>query len=529
MKKLPIGIQYFGNIRSRENDYYYIDKTDHIVDLVRHGKFLFLSRPRRFGKSLLLSTMEEAFLGNRELFRGLYLEDHWDWDRQHPVIHISFGSGVIRDVTELRVVFEDMLDRILERQGIVLKGKAIRSRFMELIERLSDRDGAPVVVLVDEYDKPILDNIDKPAVATDIRDELKNIYSVIKDADRYLKFVFITGVSKFSKVSLFSGLNNLQDITLHERYATICGYTHEEMVTTFAERLSGVDIDAVRRWYNGYNFLGEPVYNPFDILLFLDTKDFRSYWFETGSPSFLIKLIEERHYPVPNLEKVLSSEQMLGAFDVDRIDLEPLLFQTGYLTIRSRESIGSKIGYRMRFPNLEVKLSLTDAILDRLSGAPAVKENNQYRLYRCLEDADIDGLRDIFHAFFASIPNEWYASSRVAAYEAFYASVFYCYFTAIGLDVRVEDSTNIGRIDMAVIHGGRVYLFEFKVVELDTSPQKAIEQIRSRRYWEKYVGKGEIVLVGVEFSKTARNIVGYDWERIDSGSRESSNDHEQGR
>jgi hypothetical protein len=251
--------------------------------------------------------------------------------------------------------------------------------------------------------------------------------------------------------------------------------------------------------------------------LYLDTKDFRSYWFETGSPSFLIKLIEERHYPVPNLEKVLSSEQMLGAFDVDRIDLEPLLFQTGYLTIRSREPIGSKIGYRMAFPNLEVKLSLTDAILDRLSGAPAVKENNQYRLYHCLEDADIDGLRDIFHAFFASIPNEWYASSRVAAYEAFYASVFYCYFTAIGLDVRVEDSTNVGRIDMTVIYGGRVYLFEFKVVELDPSPRKAIEQIRSRRYWEKYLGKGEIVLVGVEFSKTTRNIVGYDWERIDSG------------
>ena len=517
MKKLPIGIQYFGNIRSRENDYYYIDKTDHIVDLVRHGKFLFLSRPRRFGKSLLLSTMEEAFLGNRELFRGLYLEDHWDWDRQHPVIHISFGSGVIRDVTELRVVFEDMLDRILERQGIVLKGKAIRSRFMELIERLSDRDGAPVVVLVDEYDKPILDNIDKPAVATDIRDELKNIYSVIKDADRYLKFVFITGVSKFSKVSLFSGLNNLQDITLHERYATICGYTHEEMVTTFAERLSGVDLDAVRRWYNGYNFLGEPVYNPFDILLFLDTKDFRSYWFETGSPSFLIKLIEERHYPVPNLEKIETTDTILGAFDVDRIELEALLFQTGYLTIVGTETILETRNYRLGYPNLEVKRSLTECLLHHFTQTPSESTRRRMELYRALVAGDPAPLRDIFHAFFASIPNEWYSSSRVASYEAFYASVFYCYFTAIGLDVRVEDSTNVGRIDMAVIHGGRVYLFEFKVVELDTSPQKAIEQIRSRRYWEKYVGKGEIVLVGVEFSKTTRNIVGYDWERIDTG------------
>ncbi len=517
MKRLPIGIQNFGKIRT-EADFYYVDKTHLIADLVaQEGGYFFLSRPRRFGKSLFLSTIEEVFLGNRELFRGLYLDDHWDWNVRHPVIHISFGAGVIRDVADLGERFAFILKENARSGGVTLTESNRRERFFELITELFRKTDQTVVVLVDEYDKPILDNIDKPAVATEIRDELKNIYSVIKDADRYLKFVFITGVSKFSKVSLFSGLNNLQDITLHERYATICGYTHEEMVSTFAERLSGVDLDAVRRWYNGYNFLGEPVYNPFDILLFLDTKDFRSYWFETGSPSFLIKLIEERHYPVPNLEKVLSSEQMLGAFDVDRIDIEPLLFQTGYLTIRSRERIGAKIGYRMAFPNLEVKLSLTDAILDRLSGAPALKENNQYRLFRCLEDADIEGLRDIFHAFFASIPNEWYASSRVTAYEAFYASVFYCYFTAIGLDVRVEDSTNVGRIDMTVIYGGKVYLFEFKVVELDTSTQKAIEQIRSKRYWEKYVGKGEIVLIGVEFSKTTRNIVGYDWERIDNG------------
>ncbi len=517
MKKLPIGIQTFEKIR-KAGDFYYVDKTELVADLaMQEGGYFFLSRPRRFGKSLLLSTIEEAFLGNRELFRGLYLEDHWDWRVQYPVIHISFGAGVIRDVAELRVVFEDMLERILERQGIVLKGKAIRSRFFELIERLSERAGAPVVVLVDEYDKPILDNIDKPAVATEIRDELKNIYSVIKDADRYLKFVFITGVSKFSKVSLFSGLNNLQDITLHERYATICGYTHEEMVTTFAERLSGVDLDAVRRWYNGYNFLGEPVYNPFDILLFLDTKDFRSYWFETGSPSFLIKLIEERRFPVPNLERIETTDTILGAFDVDRIELEALLFQTGYLTIVGTETILETRNYRLGYPNLEVKRSLTECLLHHFTQNPSESTRRRMELYRALTAGDPAPLRDIFHAFFASIPNEWYASSRVAAYEAFYASVFYCYFTAIGLDVRVEDSTNVGRIDMAVIYGGKVYLFEFKVVELDTSTQKAIEQIRSKRYWEKYAGKGEIVLIGVEFSKTTRNIVGYDWERIDTG------------
>jgi len=517
MKKLPIGIQYFGKIRA-DADFYYVDKTQLIADLVaQEGGYFFLSRPRRFGKSLLLSTMEEAFLGNRDLFRGLYLEDHWDWDTRYPVIHISFGAGVIRDVADLGERFGFILKENARIGDVVLTETNRRERFFELITTLFRKTGRQVVVLVDEYDKPILDNIDKPAVATDIRDEIKNIYSVIKDADRYLKFVFITGVSKFSKVSLFSGLNNLQDITLHERYATICGYTHEEMVTTFAERLSGVDLDAVRRWYNGYNFLGEPVYNPFDILLFLDTKDFRSYWFETGSPSFLIKLIEERRYLVPNLEKIETTDTILGAFDVDRIELEALLFQTGYLTIVGTETILETRNYRLGYPNLEVKRSLTECLLHHFTQTPSESTRRRMELYRALVAGDPAPLRDIFHAFFASIPNEWYASSRVAAYEAFYASVFYCYFTAIGLDVRVEDSTNVGRIDMAVIHGGRVYLFEFKVVELDTSPQKAIEQIRSRRYWEKYVGKGEIVLVGVEFSKTTRNIVGYDWERIDTG------------
>ncbi|MEZ0329505.1 MAG: AAA family ATPase [Dissulfuribacterales bacterium] len=519
MKRLPIGIQSFANIRT-EADYYYVDKTRLVAELANKGKYFFLSRPRRFGKSLFLDTLRQAFLGKKELFNGLYLENNWDWSQRYPVIHISLGSGVHRDKAELQETMRVILNRHVEKYNVSLETTNIKDRFFELIQRLCEKHHQKVVILIDEYDKPILDQIDRPELAVDLREELKNFYSVIKDADEYLKLVFITGVSKFSKVSLFSGLNNLQDITLHEKFATICGYTHEEMTSTFAERLNGVDLEQVRTWYNGYNFLGEPVYNPFDILLFLDTREFRNYWFETGSPSFLIKLIEKNNYPIPRIDGIETSENILSSFDIDMIQIETLLFQTGYLTIKGTSRIGSKISYFLTYPNLEVRSSLTDYILDYLSNRPFEKERNQSKLYRCLLSTDLDGLKDIFHAFFASIPYDWYRKNGMAGYEAYYASIFYCYFTALGLDVRTEEMTSNGRLDMAVRLNDRVFILEFKVIELDKTPGAALEQIKTKRYWERYrtaVGAGpspEIYIIGVEFSKDNRNIVNYEWERV---------------
>ena len=220
-----------------------------------------------------------------------------------------------------------------------------------------------MVILVDEYDKPILDNIEKPEIALAIREELKNYYSVIKDADRYLEFVFITGGSKCSKVSLFSGLNNLNDITLDRRFSAVCGYTQQELETIFAERLHDVDLSLVRQWYNGYNWLGEEVYNPFDILLFLDSKEFRPYWFETGTPSFLVKLLQEGRYSIPSLENLTAGEEIVGSFDVDSISGEALLFQAGYLTLTGFEQTGAFRRFHLGYPNLEVKASLTNSIL----------------------------------------------------------------------------------------------------------------------------------------------------------------------
>jgi hypothetical protein len=324
-------------------------------------------------------------------------------------------------------------------------------------------------------------------------------------------------VSKFSKVSLFSGLNNLQDLTLDPMAATLCGYTHDELLHTFSDRLIGVDIEALKLWYDGYNFLGDRVYNPFDILLFLDSKEFRNYWFETGSPSFLIKLISRNHYPMPNLERVEASESLLSSFDIDQIEIETLLFQTGSLTIKDRFRKGNRLTYRLTYPNIEVKSSLTDTVLGYLVQAKAEKERNVLACYDALQALDFVRLREIFHAFFASIPNDWYRKNDFARYEAYYASVFYCYFTALGLDVTAEQMTNKGRIDMAVRLGSRVFLLEFKVVEIDGTSNKAIEQIRKMRYWERYIGKAdEIYLIGVAFSSTDRNIVGFDWERLQS-------------
>ena len=248
--------------------------------------------------------------------------------------------------------------------GLTLEETAIPFKFREMIIKLHDQHQQKVVILIDEYDKPILDNIENRDIARDIREGLKNFYSVIKDCDRYLKFVFITGISKFSKVSLFSVLNNLQDITLDTRYATICGYTQDELISVFADRLESVDIYKVKRWYNGYHFLGDNVYNPFDILLFLDNREFRNYWFETGTPTFLMKLIQEKQYSALDIELIQTTEIMMSSFDVDEIDLETLLFQTGYLTIKDHKTILNNTVFRLGYPNAEVKTSFTAYLLN---------------------------------------------------------------------------------------------------------------------------------------------------------------------
>ncbi|CBL46289.1 Hypothetical protein HDN1F_27060 [gamma proteobacterium HdN1] len=507
-KRLPIGIQTFAKIRE-DDACYYVDKTPLALRLITQGTHFFLSRPRRFGKSLFLDTLKELFEGNEALFKGLYAEKHWDWSVKYPVIRISFGGASLASVEDLGRSLNEQLGTLEEAFGLPAEYPDARSRFRRLIIRLAERTGQRVVVLVDEYDKPILDRIEDREIALAMREALKDLYSVIKDNDAYIRFAFLTGVSKFSKVSLFSGLNNLEDITLSAEYSAICGYTDPDVDTVFAPELEGLDREEIKRWYNGYNWLGDSVYNPFYLLLLFRNRSFRPWWFETGTPSFLIKLLAKRHQFTPELGKSITSDALLSTFDVDNIPVEALMFQAGYVTIDHARFIPGRIIITLRFPNMEVKSALHDRLLGELCGGLAIIQPQIGRLYEILLSNNIPAMRDLFHSFFATIPHDWYRNSPIAQYEGYWASIFYSYFAALGLDITTEDATNHGRIDMTVHFAGHVYLFEFKVVEL--APEgRALQQIKDRAYADKYRNDGPVHLIGVEFSKDTRNIVGFE-------------------
>ena len=511
-RRLPIGIQTFREVR--EENCYYVDKTAYIRRLLDEGKHYFLSRPRRFGKSLFLDTLKELFEGNEPLFAGLAIHDQWDWSARHPVLRLDFSSGNFTEPDYLQANLIDQLTAIERRSGVVAESATLPGRFARQLEGLHERSGQRVAVLIDEYDKPILDALEVPEVARANRDFLRGLYSTVKFADAHIRFTFITGVSKFSKVSLFSGLNNLKDITLDRRYSALCGYTETDLDTVFAPELPGLEREQIRDWYNGYSWLGdEKVYNPFDILLLFDSRAFKAYWFETGTPRFLIEVLFKRRVSSLDLGAMEGSDELLSTFDVDDIATEALLFQTGYLTITDAEDLGGEQLYRLGYPNREVRQSLNRSLLRYLVKDSTRQMANSTRLYRLLEANDFAGLETLFHAFFASIPYEWYTNNDIAHYEGYYASVFYSYFAGLGLDIRVEDSSSHGRLDVAVLFNGHVYLFEFKVVEM-ASESAAMAQLQERRYADKYRALGEpIYLIGVEFSKDERNVAAFDVER----------------
>ena len=507
-RRLPIGLQTFRTLR--EEDYYYVDKTAYMGRLVDEGTHYFLSRPRRFGKSLLLDTLKELFEGSETLFVGLDIHPHWDWSVRHPVVRLDFSGGDYQDPDGLRRNVMAQLNSI-ERQAQVTTDDTGPERFGFLLEALHRKTGQRVVVLIDEYDKPILDALGSPELARANRDYLRSLYANIKFADAHVRFTFLTGVSKFSKVNLFSGLNNLKDITLDRRYSAVCGYTEADLDTVFAPELPGLDRERIRDWYNGYCWRGaEKVYNPYDVLLLFDSREFAAHWFETATPTFLVETLFQRRVTTVSLGETVSTAELLSAFDVDHIGTEALLFQTGYLTIVSEENVGGRALYRLGYPNREVRQSLNEHLLHHLVQDTARQTANSVRLYRLLEANDFAAMQALFQAFFASIPYEWYTNNDIAHYEGYYASVFYSYFAALGFEIVVEDSSNHGRLDMAVRTGGHVYLFEFKVVEL--APEgAALAQLKERGYAEKYRGRGEPVhLIGVEFSRETRNVTAFE-------------------
>ncbi len=517
MQKLPIGITTFNKI-IRDN-YSYVDKTGSIAQLVGGGSYYFLSRPRRFGKSLLLDTFREAFEGNKVLFEGLALSSSWDWNTTYPVISIDFAKGVCRNRQELDTRIAALLSTNERRLGVASgDGLDVATRFSELIRQVSDSHGSEVVLLVDEYDKPILDTISEPSVASEIREGLRNFYSIVKSHDAHLKFVLLTGVTKFSKVSIFSGLNNLKDITLDSRYGSVCGYTEQELLHVFGDRLKDVDLEQVRQWYNGYNWLGEKVYNPYDILLFLDTgKQFRSYWFETGTPQFLVELFKSKQYYLPDLDGVEMSLHQLGDFDVDRLRLETILFQTGYLTIRDVVQPFTEPIFLLGFPNKEVRSSFNQMLLEQyfLESMP-----ERLPVLQALSVNDYDTIRVRLESLFAGIAHDNYRKNSLAAYEGFYASVVFAFFSSLDVEVTAEDVTNRGRIDLTLQFNDQqgkscVAIFEFKVTDTEKPSSTAMKQLRDRNYHEKFRAAAEkIYLIGIEFSKTSRTISGFEVEQV---------------
>ncbi|MBV5299875.1 MAG: ATP-binding protein [Rhodoferax sp.] len=511
-RKLPIGIQTFRQIR--EGNCYYADKTGLALDLIETGKYYFLSRPRRFGKSLLIDTLKDIFEGQRDLFTGLAAQTRWDWNRRYPVIRIDFSIGVLHSAAALAQRIRELLTEQQDRLGVQCRNQSVAGIFSELIQAASAQYGQRVVVLVDEYDKPILDNITDKPVARDMRDGLRDLYSVIKGQDANIHFAMLTGVSKNSLVSLFSGLNNLKDITLDARYSALCGYTDDEIDSVFAAELFDLDRQQIRDWYNGYNWLGTRVYNPFDALLLFDTREFRAHWFETGTPDFLVQLLLQRRTFTPELGRIVASESLLSTFDVDTMSIEALLFQTGYLTIDSVRRLPGMTQFTLCYPNLEVRSSLNGALLERFSHDPARQSDLAPQLYDLLLACDFDGMKRLFTAFYFSIPNQWFINNDIADYEGYYASVFYSYFAALGLDVDCEKSSNVGRLDMAVRLNGQIFLFEFKVVEIEPEG-RALQQIKDKGYARPYLALGQpIHQIGVEFSKASRTVVGFEVETL---------------
>ncbi len=521
MKNLPIGIQSLKTLR--ETHCVYVDKTELIYRLVEHNGRYFLSRPRRFGKSLLVDTIKALFEGHRSLFNGLYIEDQWDWSQTRSVIKIDFAAGVLQSVAELEKRIHNILLENQQRLAIQCDWSQhdIAGGFAHLIREAHHQSGRQVVILIDEYDKPILDNIEHPERAAEIREGLKNLYSVMKAEDSHIYTIFMTGVTKFSKVSLFSGLNQLEDISLDSRYATICGYTQHDLETSFAEHLEGVDWVELKAMYNGYQFLGEPVYNPYDILLFISKgHSFRNYWFETGSPSFLLKLFRQQCYFLPDLSDIEVGEEILDSFDVEQINPITLLFQAGYLTIEGSQRRQHRMRYRLRVPNLEVQNALYDHIIYGYTELQQQKDRYQNGLYDALISGNIAPLVATIKRLFASIPWRNFTNNDLIESEGYYASVLYAFFASLNATVIAEDITNHGQVDMTIQIEGYTYVIEIKrdnsailTEQGDTNP--ALEQIQQQHYSERYRGIGKGVFeLGLVFSTHARNLVQANWQQV---------------
>ncbi len=513
MKKLPIGIQ---NIREIITEgYTYVDKTQLALDLINNGKHYFLSRPRRFGKSLFVSTLEEIFKGNKELFQGCHIyESNYDW-QPYPVLSLNFGAIANDTAEELKTNLHELLTKIGKEQGVEVHGSSLEFRLEVLVEALSKK--GPVAVLIDEYDKPLIDHLHNIEVAESNRELLKSFFGVLKNLDKYIKFTFITGISRFSKVSLFSDANHLKDISMNTRYATMMGYTYEEMVQYFDEHLQAIAqeqdkteeevLTEIKAWYNGYRFTKAEahVYNPFSTLNYFDEQEPKSYWYASGTPAFLLEQVKKHPRSMIPLSGTRAKESTLtSSGSVEEIDLKALMFQTGYLTIEGYSSASKH--YQLGFPNQEVREAFTDSLIKHFA---KLDDTLSATMEAALEQHRLTFFFDRIQQLIAGFPHQLFTKSEERTYHGFVLSLL----SGMGLEVAAETPGNLGRLDLLVKVRGTTYIIELK---LDKSPEQGIEQIRGKQYHLPYLHQGQqLALVGLNFSSASRNIAGWSGELLD--------------
>jgi len=470
-----------------------------------------LSRPRRFGKSLLISTLEAIFTKQRKLFKDLWIDQSdYDW-HAYPVIRIDMSEIPSTSIEEFNEELNATLDQIAKRYNKVINiDKPASVCLKNLIQTLSQFD--KVVVLIDEYDKPLLNNVNQPELANQFKQLLAQFYTILKSQDANLRFIFLTGVTKFSKVSVFSGLNNLNDISMDNAYSDLLGYTENEINHYFNDRLNilkkELDIEItpllkkIKHWYNGYRFSskGTAVFNPYSLLSLFTKNEFANYWFETATPTFLIELLKSKNYDLKNIVNTEITRSQFSTFDIENLNVLPLLYQTGYLTIKDFDPELDL--YSLNYPNYEVERSFLDSMLDSLYPQQYNYSNYLSGFTKAIASDDIDQFFSLFKLFLANIPYDLQIKS-----EKYYHNIFYLCFTLLGLNLHAEVHTNLGRIDATIKYKNRLYLFEFK---LDKTAKEVLNQIKTKKYYEKYADQHtKITLIGANFSTKDRNITEY--------------------
>ncbi len=518
MRKLSIGIQSFEDLR--KNDYIYVDKTRYIYDLVSRNKVYFLSRPRRFGKSLFLSTIEAYFEGKKELFNGLSIEkveneSQTPWE-PYPVFNLSFATGNYTNADELNKKLLTFLRTYEEKYNLPARENDILGdRFVNLMKEVSEQTGKNVVILIDEYDKPLIDNMSVNNELEEInRRILKGFYCALKDGDKYIKFAFVTGVTKFNKVSLFSDVNQLKDISLNPRYAEICGITEEEMIHAYGKEITemadsmdiGVNecVGELRQYYDGYHFSkeGKGVYNPFSLINALSDGELDNFWFSTGTPTFLINSIKKSGINIEMFEDgVTASEDDMTNYRAESPNVIPLFYQTGYLTISGYDKLVKE--YKLSFPNDEVKYGFYSSLVPTLSPDYSydLGKFSIGSMLEFLDDGAVDKFMNMIKALLASIP---YWEGTTPANEQEWRNLVYVIFALLGQYVSAEVHSSKGRSDFIVENEKYVYIFEFKK---DLSAKEALEQIETKGYAVPYESSGKkIIKIGANFSTNDKTL-----------------------